>query len=122
VGVFEDADLAGDVDVVRGIGQARLQQRRGGGGEGPGAVGQHGDVGQGRARALGAEYPALQAQHAAQRLHGGGIAPAQQRAQALASGLLGQQAAGVAVGAVDHPVGLAHSGPRTGNGEGSPGF
>lgn len=50
------------------------------------------------------EDPALQPELAAEGVQGGRVASAEERRQALALRLFGDQPAGVAVGAVDHPV------------------
>ncbi len=50
------------------------------------------------------EDPALQPELAAERVQGGRVASAEERRQALALRLFSDQPAGVAVGAIDHPV------------------
>lgn len=107
MGRFEHADLASDIDIVGGAGQAGFQHRCAGGGKWTRAVGNHGNI---RQRFLGAiqlvdiEYPAFQAEQAAQRVHRSRVTPGKNGREALALGFGCDQVAGVAVGAVNHPV------------------
>ena len=104
---FKHADLASDVDVMGVAGQAGINHRGTGGREWPSAMGNHGNIRQSFHRALwlvDIEYPALQAKQAAECMHRCRVTPGQNRRQALAFSLSGQQVAGVAVGAVDHPM------------------
>ena len=104
---FEHADLAGDIDVVGGAGQAGFQHRCAGGGKRPCAVGNHGDIRQrflGTIQLLDIEYPAFQAEQAAQGVHRSRVTSGENGREALALGFGCDQMAGVAVGAVNHPV------------------
>jgi hypothetical protein len=109
---LEDPDLARDVEIVGAGRQTGGDHRLAGVEERSGAVQHGGDsrdaFGQ-RCRIVEAEGAALEPEAAGDGLDRGGASPGEDGAQAPAHGLVGDQLAGVAVGAVDEQVGAGHS-------------